>query len=104
MKTYANWKGDLGEYLQVGDEVDQEMVDYFINVLPPVTMNGECVQMGEPYDHREDSEGRFRGRYSTLVSVGFSPNRRWFYAGYCFGREWQKARKEIMDKMEEATE
>lgn len=34
IKTYANWKGDLEEYLQIGDVVDEEMADYFLNVLP----------------------------------------------------------------------
>lgn len=46
-----NWKGDLEEYLQVGDLVDQEMVDYFINVLPPAYMSGSLIQMGHrPHD------------------------------------------------------
>ncbi|MBP2657188.1 MAG: hypothetical protein H6Q69_220 [Firmicutes bacterium] len=68
IKTYANWEGDLGAYLQIGDEVDQEMVDYFINVLPPACMNGECVQIGEPYSHRYDENGKWEATYPTLKS------------------------------------
>lgn len=51
MKKYSDWHGSLSEYLQVGNLVDEEMVKYFINVLPPVTMNGSIIQMGEPYNH-----------------------------------------------------
>jgi hypothetical protein len=29
VKTYAEWEGDLNQYLEIGDEVDEEMVDYF---------------------------------------------------------------------------
>lgn len=75
IKTYADWKGNLSEYLQIGDVVDQEMVDYFINVLPPATMNSQCVQMGEPY-----SSVQGRMTYCTLKKL----NGQWVYAGYCW--------------------
>ncbi|MHB8390383.1 MAG: hypothetical protein ACYDBH_12495 [Acidobacteriaceae bacterium] len=38
MKTYSGWgesRQSLDHYLQIGDVVDQEMADYFVNVLPP---------------------------------------------------------------------
>ena len=40
MKTYQNWgeHQTLTSYLNPGDEVDQEMVDYFCGTLPPQTM------------------------------------------------------------------
>jgi len=89
LKTYNEWQGSLSEYLKIGDEVDQEMVEYFINVLPPATMNGSCVQIGEPYSHREDSKtGKWRATYPTLKSNGqFGDNRKWFWAGDCFRGE-----------------
>lgn len=29
LKTYENWNGDLEDYLQPGDVVDEEMSDHF---------------------------------------------------------------------------
>lgn len=88
LKTYQDWEGDLTKYLQVGDEVDRRMVDYFINVLPPACMNGRCVQMGEPYCHEEDSSGILRPKFLTLKLE----NGKWYYAGACFsGQEEQAA-------------
>jgi hypothetical protein len=74
MKTYKNWRGNLDQYLQVGDEVDQEMVDYFTDVLPPVTFNSNLVQMGEPYSHVNG-----KATYSTV----YRKDGKWFYAGHC---------------------
>ncbi|VBB08487.1 Hypothetical protein LUCI_3759, partial [Lucifera butyrica] len=75
-----DWEGDLDSFLEVGDLVDEEFVDYFINVLPPACMNGQCVQMGEPYSHNPDKDGKWRATYSTLKN---SPEG-WRYAGHCF--------------------
>lgn len=80
IKTFANWNVNLDEYLKIGDLVDAEMVDYFINVLPPACMNGECIQMGEPCNHRPDSNGVWRATYSTLKKTPEG----WRYAGQCF--------------------
>lgn len=87
MKTYKNWtSGDLDHYLNIGDEVDQEMIDYIIGCLPPRTMNSDIVQLGEPYSHEYDAvKGCYRATFATFVSNGlFAPARRWFYAGNCF--------------------
>src|SRR5882672_4032241 len=54
MKTYAEWTGsgtDLAQFLSIGDAVDETMVNYFIEVLPPATMSADLVQIGEPYSH-----------------------------------------------------
>lgn len=78
MKTYKDWKGSLNEYLQIGDLVDEEMVDYFLNVLPPITWNSHCIQMGEPYSHIGG-----RATYATLKNTEAG----WVYAGHCFRGE-----------------
>jgi len=80
IKTHANWNCDLAEYLQVGNIVDVELVEYAFNCMPPITMNGEMVQMGEPYSHREDETGKWRATWSTFVKTEFG----WVYAGHCF--------------------
>lgn len=78
MKRYEDWTGNLHDFLEVGDLVDEDFVDYFIGVLPPATMNSHCIQIGEPYSHI----GR-RATYSTLVKT----NEGWAYAGHCFRGE-----------------
>lgn len=75
MKTYKDWNGDLGSYLEVGDIVDGEMYDYFINVLPPRTNRSDLVQIGEPYSM--SNEGL--PTYSTLKVS----KEGWRYAGHC---------------------
>ncbi|WP_168121914.1 hypothetical protein [Paenibacillus sp. HB172176] len=75
MKTYANWRGDLDDYLQVGDEVDEEMVDYFLNILPPACWTSNLVQTGEPHHHIGG-----RATYSTFRREGSH----WYYAGHCY--------------------
>lgn len=74
-KTKANWKGDLKDYLKVGDYVDQEMADYFVNELPPATFSALLIQMGEPYSHING-----RATYPTLKKTSEG----WQYIGHCF--------------------
>jgi len=37
----------LSTYLNVGDTVDEELKMYFLEVLPPATWSGRCIQIGE---------------------------------------------------------
>lgn len=74
MKTYENWKGSLNEFLEIGDLVDQEFINYFINVLPPATYNSHCIQIGEPYSHING-----KATYSTLKGTSDG----WVYTGHC---------------------
>jgi len=77
VKTFKNWKGDLNSYLQVGDIVDDELRNHFINVLPPITHTSNLIQMGEPYNHINGE-----AIFSTLERVGVESN--WVYRGNCF--------------------
>lgn len=79
MKTYANWKGNLNEYLQVGDIVDEEFVEYFANVLPPAAFNSRLIQIGEPYSHQPDGD-KYKPTYPTLENTAEG----WRFCGYCF--------------------
>lgn len=78
IKTYANWKGDLHEYLQVGDLVDEEIVEHFINVMPPACYRSTCIQMGAAYTHIDN-----KPVYATLSKT----EKGWTYAGHCFRGE-----------------
>lgn len=75
LKKYSDWRGNLSQFLRIGDVVDQEFVDYFLNVLPPVCWSNFIIQMGEPYSH--DEEG-----YPTYATLKNTLNG-WVYAGHC---------------------
>ena len=48
LKTLSGWRESglpsVEDYLEVGDEVDGEMLDYFLNVLPPRTNRAGLLQ------------------------------------------------------------
>lgn len=75
IKKYEDWKGNLGDYLKVGDFVDTKIYNHFINVLPPMTFNNEMVQMGEPYSISPEGKPTFM----TLIYTSGG----WKYVGYC---------------------
>lgn len=78
MKTYQEWEGSLTTYLEAGDLVDEEMVQHFINVMPPATCNSRCIQIGEPYSHING-----KAVFSTLMRT----DEGWIYAGECYRGE-----------------
>jgi hypothetical protein len=74
LKTHAEWKGNLHDYLQIGDEVDEDFQDYFLEVLPPATWTASLIQMGEAYSHVGG-----RATYATLARR----DGKWLYVGHC---------------------
>lgn len=74
LKTFANWKGDLEDYLNIGDTVDEEMVEHFIDVLPPITLTYLLVQAGGPVD--------FVNGKNTFTTFA-RENGEWVYKGAC---------------------
>ena len=85
IKTLHEWEekgGNFTDFCKVGDKVDKGIVDYFLDVLPPITWRTDLVQCGEPYGHRDNPKtGRWEAMYIT-----FSKNDKgqWYYAGICF--------------------
>lgn len=74
-KKAEDWKGGMDEFLNVGDHVCEDIVNHFINVLPPATMRSHLIQIGEPYFHIGDKE-----LYPTIVKI----DGEWVFAGNCF--------------------
>lgn len=77
MKTKNQWdesRLDLGNFLRIGDVVDEEMADYFLCVLPPACMTGGIIQIGEPNSH-------VNGR-ATYATIKRTPEG-WVYCGNC---------------------
>jgi len=51
IKTLSQWnesKRDLSDFLSIGDLVSEDIADYFLSVLPPVTWTKNAIQLGEP--------------------------------------------------------
>lgn len=71
---------------QIGDYVEQEVVDDAMDCLPPACMGRSCSQMGEPCDSQRDpNTGKWRMTYHTFKKVsGVWPNEIWQYCGRCF--------------------
>lgn len=72
---------------QIGDYVEQAVVDDAMNCLPPAYMSAACFQMGCPYSHREDlSTGKWRATYAIFKRCLDAPGV-WEYCGHCFRGE-----------------
>ena len=52
IKTLKGWHesgcNDIYDFLVVGDEVDEELYSYFLNILPPATWTSNILQVGSP--------------------------------------------------------
>lgn len=87
VKTLRGWRESglprFEEFCSPGDEVDQELVDYFVNILPPIRVGPACTQAGEPVTH-EKFKGGFLATYTTFHLTG---DGRWKYDGCCFPGE-----------------
>jgi hypothetical protein len=85
IKTLKGWGesgvGGLTDYCKPGDEVDEEMSDHFLNVLPPAYWTSRIIQCGEPVDSVFDESGKMRTTYTTFEKM---PDGKWFYRGDCF--------------------
>lgn len=84
-KTMDDWHNSKENYFEsffkAGDIVSQDVVDYFVNSLPPVTFREHFVQAGEPYSHRVDPEDKkFKATYTTFEKGAEN----WIYKGNCF--------------------
>ncbi|MDP2843757.1 hypothetical protein [uncultured Acetobacterium sp.] len=88
IKTLDGWcefsdrtgKESIHDYLNFGDIVSEDVVDNFMDMLPPRAMSYGYLQVGEAYDHIYDTDGRLRAIYLTFAKY----NGQWRYYGNCF--------------------
>mgnify|MGYP006887196635 FL=1 len=66
---------------EVGDYFTEDMVDGFMNVLPPACMRSDCSQIGEPVSDKMDKDGKYKPTYTTFKKVDKGI---WEYCGDCF--------------------
>lgn len=61
VKTYEGWQESglpsFEDYCFPGDKVDDDMVQHFVDSVPPVLMLSFCTQAGEPYSSGPEKRG-----------------------------------------------
>lgn len=86
VKTYEGWHESglrtFEQYCFPGDTVDEEIVNHFINSVPPIMLREDCTQAGEAYSTEKDPEtGRYHSTYTTFSRLEACL---WRFEGYCF--------------------
>lgn len=83
-KTMEEWNSsgitEFDDYVGLGDEVDEEIVDNYLDLVPPACHTKRLVQMGDPVEHLPNADGRYEAIYMTFEKV----DGKWYYRGYCF--------------------
>lgn len=104
IKTMDGWRNSglptFEDYAQPGDTVSQDVVDYFMNIVPPMLMKASCAQAGEAYSFERDDNGRYRNTYTTFHRIG---KELWTFDGYCFKGE-NENREHYPSRLEKAIE
>lgn len=70
--------------LEIGDLVENEVVDDLMDCLPPICMRSDCSQVGEASSSRIDENGKYRSTYCTFKQIDSGI---WEYCGDCFKGE-----------------
>jgi hypothetical protein len=85
-------------YVQYGDIVEEEIVNYFASVDVPITINSNLVQCGKWAGKGFNDSTRKAGRiYFTFKKE----NENWIYCGKCFVGETKQRYEDILvDDME----
>ena len=78
IKTMAGWhefaeknsNGSWDKYCKPGDLVGEDVYDYFLDVLPPRSMERGYLQVGEPHSHQANIITRkWQATYATFRRV-----------------------------------
>lgn len=92
-KTVYNEDWLYFDALEIGDYVEAEVVDNFMDMLPPACMRSDCAQIGEAASYMLDErDGKCKATYSTFKLIGKNV---WEYCGDCFRGENVQHGKEI---------
>lgn len=85
IKTMDDWQksnsSDFDSFAKVEDVVDEDIIDFFVNGISPITYRSNLIQSGEPYSHKYNPRTkRNEGTYITFAKTGD----KWIYKGHCF--------------------
>lgn len=74
---------DFTDYCNRGDYVSEDIYDYFLNILPPVTVSSGYLQAGgEIMTAFNEKKNRYEGVYLTFVSTNMKGI--YSFCGCCF--------------------
>lgn len=85
IEMWDNSHRNFDDFVSVGDEVEREIVEYFLGAVPPTINRPGFVQDGEPSCHRCDKTGNCKPKFITFLQK----NGKWFYMGKCFEGEFE---------------
>lgn len=78
---YESGFGTFDEYFSPGDTVSEDVVDYFLDIVPPAVFRKGYLQVGEAHNTEYDPEqGRMRSTFVTFSKE----DGEWKFEGYCF--------------------
>ncbi len=79
MNTYTNedWKRDKIFNAQIGQPIDEKVVNEMVNSVPPVTYGHNLIQTGDPYDASATLP------HANLYTTFRKENGQWIYVGNC---------------------
>ena len=76
---------------EIGDYFTEEMINYFMDLLPPACMRTNCSQIGEPASHVLNvNDGNYYATYATFKQI---TKNIWQYCGECFRGENTQPKK-----------
>lgn len=91
IKTLKEWyeftertgNGSIYHYLNKGDIVSEDIIDYFLDILPPRSLSYNFLQVGEPYSHVYDISHCLRPTFMTFAKHDGA----WKFYGHCYANE-----------------
>ena len=85
VKTLMGWQSSglktFMDYVVPGVKVSEDIVNYFIDISPPVAWYSNYVQVGEAYDHVHDESGNEQPCYLTFKKEDNDSD--WIFLGIC---------------------
>lgn len=92
-KTFEKWLESglptAEDYLEPGDEVDEDLIGYFLDVLPPRTNRAGLLQVGGEIGSAKNIDGCWLPTYLTFKREDGT----WRYAGRCFAGSAEPVQK-----------
>lgn len=89
VKSLKNWiesgLSNFDDFCHPEDIVDKSIVDYFMNILPPVTLCDDCTQPGGSFSSFQGPR-EIHNTYRTFSRFGNTSDL-WKFEGYCYKGE-----------------